>query len=401
MVNFSLKSIAAAAIVLLGVVASSSFAVHAAPATGVDAQAVNAALVSAKLAELNSLVKGVDPAIFCGPTFCSQCKNIGGMTGDACTYQPAPITSTTDTLNDAATIFLVQLPWTDLRRITDEESIPGSPTTTLTVLKISRRACRNSHAFMRNGLPTLVRAAADLGPTLLSVIYCSIDQQPRPCAHSSKELASKSAPVDHLYWFATVSPTARDAYKRLPHAMPEPGVSTVLPFVMVFETVTGRAMTVNVWHELPAAASPADCLREWTGGEEELARRTQAGGLLGGQIPWTALAPGVDLAPLVVIAFVTVDVKNGACREAMAAVTKFIAQAPEGKVSLIVVPVAKIKVEKAAAAAWSEVLRVRVPEVVVYNMDEVAWAPHDLVEKLEVRPAVLVVAKADAGAFAY
>ncbi|KAJ3369840.1 hypothetical protein GGF31_004912 [Allomyces arbusculus] len=77
MVNFSLKSIAAAAFLLLGVVASSS-AVHAAPAAGADAQAVNAALVSAKLAELNSLVKGVDPAIFCGPTFCSQCKNIGG-----------------------------------------------------------------------------------------------------------------------------------------------------------------------------------------------------------------------------------------------------------------------------------------------------------------------------------
>ncbi|KNE57728.1 hypothetical protein AMAG_18342 [Allomyces macrogynus ATCC 38327] len=77
MAKFSLKSFAAAAFLIFGVVASPS-GVHAAPAASSDAQDANAALINAKLAELNSLIKGVDPAIFCGPTFCSQCKNIGG-----------------------------------------------------------------------------------------------------------------------------------------------------------------------------------------------------------------------------------------------------------------------------------------------------------------------------------
>ncbi|KAJ3369838.1 hypothetical protein GGF31_004910 [Allomyces arbusculus] len=72
----------------------------------------------------------------------------------------------------------------------------------------------------------------------------------------------------------------------------------------------------------------------------------------------------------------------------MAVVTKFVAQMPRGKVSLIVVPVASKGVEE-AAEAWSEVLRVRVAEVIVYGEDDVELVPRDLAEKLEVRPAVL------------
>ncbi|KAJ3369839.1 hypothetical protein GGF31_004911 [Allomyces arbusculus] len=204
--------------------------------------------------------------------------------GDPCTFQPVPVTSTTNTSNDAATVLLTQLHWTDLHRITDDTHTPSPPTTTLTILMVSRRTCGNCHAFMRNDLPTLVRAAADLDPALLSVIYCSIDHDLAVARSQAEELASKSAPSDHLYWFATVSPAAQETYTKLAHAMPEPGVGAVLPFAMVLETATGRAMSANGWHELRAATNPADCLREWMGGEVELARRAQAGGLLGGQI---------------------------------------------------------------------------------------------------------------------
>ncbi|KNE71562.1 hypothetical protein AMAG_20395 [Allomyces macrogynus ATCC 38327] len=171
--------------------------------------------------------------------------------------------------------------------------------------------------------------------------------------------------------------------------MPASGVGTVLPFVIVFEMVSGCAITANSWHEMRATGIPGDCLREWSGGEAMLAA---SGELLNGQIPRAAVAPRLELAPLVVTAFVTADVGNAACRDGMAAVAKFAVQVPQGIASLIVVLVAKVGVDREAAAAWSEVLRVACG---CRRWSCIAWtngvsaASRDLAETLEVRPAML------------
>ncbi|KAI9220448.1 hypothetical protein BC828DRAFT_122054 [Blastocladiella britannica] len=243
--------------------------------------------------------------------------------GDVCVWCPTAATKPKST-ESVAQLFSQGLPWSDLQRADGTGAIAALPSTPLTMLLVSRKACSRCHDFITTVLPTL--ATEDL-----SVVYCSLDDD-LDVARSQAQIAAASsgAPV---YWFATA--TAAAAYRYLIGAMPTKP-EYMLPMVLVFESATGRLVSSSGADDLADESSVDECIQRWRTG-----RGRPNIGPSGTGVSWSALVEGQALASLVMVAFVAASpTTDRASRDGMHAVSKFFAgdKRLTDDVSLLVVP---------------------------------------------------------------